>query len=143
MKSVPAIAFDYRPSRWLLLAIAVIAALAVVSILFCGLSLWAKLGLVLLSTAYAAWSAWKLWHPGFVQIAWHSAGHWRLRDAQGREQTGELVRATVLGVLLVLAIRTGGKRTSALVLLPDNCDGETQRKLRVRLARADSLGPHT
>ena len=143
MKSVPAIAFDYRPSRWLLLAIAIVAVLAAVSILSCGLSLWLQLVLVLLTTAYAVRSAWKLRHPGFVQIAWHSAGHWRLRDAQGREQTGELVRATALGVLLVLTIRASGKRTHAFVLLPDNCDDETRRKLRVRLARADSLGSHT
>jgi toxin CptA len=142
MKSVPAIAFDYRPSRRLLLAVAAGTALAVVSILVCGLSLWPKLGQALLTAIYAAWSAWRLWHPQFVQIAWHSAGHWRLRDAQGREHPGELAHATVLGVLIILAMRTHGKRTSTFVLLPDNCDDETRRKLRVRLARADSLGTH-
>lgn len=139
MKSVPAIAFDYRPSRWLLYAIAAMAILAFAAIAVCGLSIASKLALIALAAAYAAHARRTFLHPPYVQVMWHSAGHWRLADAGGREQVGELARAVALGALTVLILRTGPKRTTALALLPDNCDAETRRKLRVRLARADSI----
>lgn len=142
MKSVAAIAFDYRPSRWLLFALAVIAALALVAIASCGLNPWIRLGLAALTLAYAAHSAWQFLHPPFVRVTWHSTGHWRLRDALEREQVGELRHAVVLGALIVLVLRAGSKRTCSFALLPDNSDAETRRRLRVRLARADSMaGP--
>lgn len=138
MKSVPAIAFDFRPSRWLLLAVAVIAALALVAIALCGLNPWIKLALAATALAYALHSSLRFLHPPFVRIMWHSAGHWRLLDAAGREQVSELRHAVVLGALIVLLLRVGAKRTCGFVLLPDNCDAETRRRLRVRLARTDS-----
>lgn len=140
MKSVPAIAFDYRPSRCLLLAIAAIIALALVAIALCGLNSWIKFALAVLALAYAAHASWRFVHPPFVRIIWHPAGHWRLRDAAGREQVGELRHAVVLGVLIVLVLHAGSKRTCSFVLLPDNSDAEARRRLRVRLARADSKG---
>jgi len=142
MKSVPAIAFDYRPSRWLLLAIVVIAALALVAIALCGLNPLIKLVLAALVAAYALHSAWRFLHPPFVRIMWHSAGHWRLRDAAEREQVGELRHAVVLGALIVLMLRVDPKRICSFVLLPDNVDDETRRRLRVRLARTDSTEGH-
>ena len=140
MKSVPAIAFDYRPSRWLLLAFAVIAALALVSIASCGMSLWIKLPLAAATLAYMLRPAWRFLHPPYVHVTWHSAGHWRLRSAAENEQVGELRDAVVLGALIVLGLRVGPKQTCSFVLLPDNGDAETRRRLRVRLARADSIG---
>ena len=138
MKSVPAIAFDYRPSRGLLCGILIMAVLASVAIALCGLGMAWKLGLVALAAAYMGWALRKFLYRPFVRIVWHSAGHWRLHDAHGREQVGEFVRAVVLGVLTVLVLKTAATRAVAFVLLPDNCDAETQRKLRVRLARANS-----
>jgi len=142
MKSVPAIAFDYRPSRWLLLAIVVIAALALVALALCGLNPWIKLALVTAALAYALHSSWRFLHPPFVRVMWHSAGHWRLCDAAEREQVGELCHAVVLGALIVLVLRVGPKRTCSFALLSDNVDEETRRRLRVRLARADSSDGH-
>ncbi|HEX7917294.1 protein YgfX [Rudaea sp.] len=142
MKSVPAIAFDYRPSRWLLLAIAVIAALALVAIVLCGLNSWIKLALATAVLAYALHSSWQFLHPRFAHVMWHSAGHWRLRDAAEHEQVGELRHAVVLGALIVLVLRVGPKRTCSFALLPDNVDEEARRRLRVRLARTDSIDGH-
>ncbi|MBN8884386.1 MAG: hypothetical protein J0I77_01590 [Rudaea sp.] len=139
MKSVPAIAFDYRPSRWLMFGIGLATLLAVLAIAVCGLSLWFKLALMLAALAYAGQSLWRFSHPPFTQIMWHSAGHWRLGDKEGGEHIGELVRAVTLGMLIVLVLKVGAKATVALPLLPDNCDAETRRRLRVRLARADSV----
>jgi len=138
MKSVPAIAFDYRPSRGLLCGILIMAVLALVAIALCGLGMAWKLGLAASAAAYVGWVLGKFLHLPCVRIVWHSAGHWRLHDARGGEQTGEFVRAVALGVLTVLVLKTAPKRALAFVLLPDNCDAETRRKLRVRLARVDS-----
>jgi len=138
MKSVPAIAFDYRPSRGLLCGILIMAVLASLAIALCGLGMAWKLGLVALAAAYTGWALRKFLHPPFARIVWHSAGHWRLHDARGGERAGEFVRAVALGVLTVLVLKTAPKRALAFVLLPDNCDAETRRKLRVRLVRVDS-----
>ncbi|MBS0567472.1 MAG: hypothetical protein JSS59_08695 [Proteobacteria bacterium] len=139
MKSVPAIAFDYRPSRWLLLALALIATFALAAIALCGLNPWIKLALAASTLAYALHSSWRFRHPPFAHVMWHSAGHWRLRDAAGSEQIGELDHAVVLGALIVLTLRVDPKRVCSFVLLPDNVDEEIRRRLRVRLARADSI----
>jgi toxin CptA len=139
MKSVPAIAFDYRTSSWLLSSTAIVAVLALVSISLCGLGLALKFALTALTATYVVHVLGKLRHPPFVQVVWQSAGYWRLSDEGGREQVGELVRAVALGASITLVLRTGPKRTTAFVLLPDNCAAEIQRKLRVRLARVDSI----
>ncbi len=141
MKSVPAIAFDYRPSRWLAAGIVVVVLLALLAIAFCGLDIWARLGLATATAGYAAWSLRRFVRAPFDRVTWHSAGHWRLRDGAGQEHVAEFVRATVLGVLIVLILRIGPKRTIALPLLPDNCDTEIQRRLRVRLLRAQADAP--
>ncbi|MGH8121844.1 MAG: protein YgfX [Rudaea sp.] len=138
MKSVPAIAFDYRPSRWLAAGIVAVALLALVAIVVSGLNAWARLALVVIVGAYAARSSYGFLQPRFDHVTWHSAGHWRLRDIAGEEHVAEFVRATVLGVLIVLILRIDAQRKIPLLLLPDNCDAETQRRLRVRLTRAQT-----
>lgn len=135
MKSAPAIAFDYRPSRWLVAVMCVIALLALAAIALCGLNVWYKIALALVTIAYAALTLQRFVSPQFTHVTWHAAGHWRVRDAADREQIAELQRSTVLGGLIVLALRIGPKSSIALPLLPDNCDAETHRHLRVRLAR--------
>ncbi len=71
---------------------------------------------------------------------WHSAGHWRLRDANADECTGELVGATTVGALIVLTLRIGANDVIALPLLSDNCNRDTRRVLRVRLSRGVARG---
>jgi toxin CptA len=143
MKSVPTIAFDCRPSRTLLLATMVFAVLALVAIVLCGLPAWLKFVSALIVAVYATHSLRKLLASAFAQVMWHPAGHWRLRHATGSECVGELVHSVVLGALIVLVLRIDAKRTTALPLLPDNCDAETRRRLRVRLARSSSIDPAT
>jgi toxin CptA len=135
MKSAPAIAFDYRPSRWLLAAMVAIALLALAAVALSGLNAWLKLGLAVCVVAYAVLTLRGFLQPRFTHVTWHSAGHWRLRDAADREQIAELQHTVVLGILIVLTLRFDPKRTLALPLLPDNCDAQTRRRLRVRIAR--------
>ena len=140
MKSVPAIAFDYRPSRTLLFGLLTIVGAALAAIAFCGLGLAWKLGLAVATAAYAGRALRAFLHPPFLRLVWHSAGHWRLHDAHGGERAGEFVHAVTLGALTVLVLKTAVTRSVAFILLPDNCDAETRRRLRVRLAKADSPG---
>jgi toxin CptA len=135
MKSAPAIAFDYRPSRWLLAALVAIVLLALAAVALSGLYAWLKLALLACVIAYAVLTLRGFLRPRFTHVTWHSAGHWRLRDAADSEQVAQLQHTVVLGVLIVLTLRFGPKRTLALPLFPDNCDAETRRRLRVRIAR--------
>jgi toxin CptA len=139
MKSAPAIAFDYRPSRWLVIALIGVALLAVAAIAFCGLALWIKALLIFAACGYAAWSLRSLLRPPFDRVVWHAAGHWRVRDRAGDERAAEFVHATVRGRWIVLVLRVGPKLRIALPLFADNCDGETHRQLRIRLATTNPM----
>jgi toxin CptA len=139
MKSADAIAFEYRPSRWLSFAAIAVAGLAFIAIAVCGLHVWLKLGLAAAVAIHAAYSLRAFLRPPFAGVAWHAAGHWRLRDPAGHEHVGELVRSVVLGPLIVLVLRRDARRTCAFILLPDNCTNDIRRRLRVRLARADAV----
>ena len=134
MRSVPAIAFDYRPSRGVVAALVGIALLAVVALCASGLALWIRCAGSVAAVAYAASHLRDLLRPRFDHATWHAAGHWRLREAGG-ERVAELVSARAIGPLLVLVLRVGTRSTIALPLLPDNCPADTRRRLRVRLAR--------
>ena len=136
MKSAPAIAFDYAPSRWLAAAIMAIALLALVAVAFTGIGMWTKLALGCAVVAYAARAVWEHAHGSVRRVAWHQAGHWRIAHADGEERVAELRHAVVRGAWLVLTLcATDGKRV-ALILGPDNSEADVRRRLRVRLARA-------
>ena len=49
------------------------------------------------------------------------------------EWRGTLAQATVLGPLVVLALRESGGATLRLPVYPDSTDADTQRRLRVLL----------
>ena len=136
MKSAPAIAFDCRPSRWLLGALASVSLLALIALAAAGLALWLKLVAAAALCAYAGRALTGLIRHPVRRCAWHDSGHWRVRDAAGEEHAAILLHATIRGPLIALVLLAGPLRKTALILLPDNCDAETRRRLRVRLARA-------
>ncbi len=138
MKSAPAIAFDYAPSRWLAAALLATALLAVMAIAICGVALWLKVLLIVAACAYAAWSLRDFLGMPFDRVTWHAAGHWRVRDRAGNERAAELAHATVRGRLIVLILRVDPKQRIALPLFTDNCDAEAHRQLRIRLATLPS-----
>jgi len=141
MKSAPAIAFDYVPSRWLATAIVAVALLALVAVAFTGVAAWAKLALAGAVVAYAAHALRR--HLGALtrRVAWHEAGHWRIAPADGEEHVAELRHAVVRGGWLVLTLRAGNGDRVALILGPDNSEADVRRRLRVRLARARHATP--
>ena len=136
MKSAPAIAFDYAPSRSLAAAIVAIALLALAAVALAGVVTWVKLVLVCAVVGYAAHSLRRHLRASMRRVAWHEAGHWRVSSADGDERTAELQHAVVRGGWLVLTLRTGSGERVALILGPDNSDADVRRRLRVRLARA-------
>jgi len=133
MKSAPAIAFDYTPSRWLLAALGGVALLAVLAIVLSGIEPWLKWMICAVGGAYAADAMRRFLRPVVRRCAWYESGHWRVRDAGGQDHAASLLAASVRGNLVMLRLR------SDLLLLPDNCDADTRRRLRVRLARADAV----
>jgi hypothetical protein len=135
VRSVPAIAFDFRVSRSLIGACAAAGLLAIAAIALCGLDGCLRLALAFATGAYAAFALSRLVRAPFDHVVWHPAGHWRLRVCEGDEIVAEFVGATMLGPLIVLRLRNGPGRVTPLCLLPDNCADDTRRRLRVRLAR--------
>ncbi len=136
MKSAPAIAFDYVPSRWLAAAIVSVAVLALVSVALTGVSVWLKLATGCAVVGYTAHSLRRHLGTSMRRIAWHEAGHWKIAHADGQERVAELQHAVVRGGWLVLTLRAGDDKRVALILGPDNSDADVRRRLRVRLARA-------
>ena len=138
MTSAAAIAFDYAPSRTLQAVLGGMLLLALVAIALSGIGIVWKVALMAASCAYAGYSARPLLRPAARRCAWYESGHWRLRDQRGEEHQATLLSATMRGPLIALVLQAGALRRVSLVLLPDNCDAETRRQLRVRLARADA-----
>jgi toxin CptA len=139
MKSAPAITFDYSPSRWLVVALAGVALLAVLATAASAIETWMKLLLGVAVCIYAADAMRRLLHPVVRRCAWYEGGHWRVRDAAGQDHAASLLSASVRGNLIVLRLRSELQRSTALLLVSDNCDADTRRRLRVRLARADAI----
>ena len=138
MKSAPAITFDYRPSRWLQTLLTGVGVLALLAAAASGIPLWAKLACGAAASAYLGFALSLLRNPAVRRCAWHESGQWRVRDGAGRDHAATLLRASVRGKVIVLLLRSPLHKTTALVLLPDNCDADTRRRLRVRLARVGS-----
>jgi len=136
MKSAAAIAFDYRPSRWLQAGLACAALLAVLADAVSGMPAALKAAIGVMTLGYAIVELRRLRKPAIGRCAWHGDGQWRVRDAAGNDHAATLLRSSVRGGLVVLCLRVAEHRSVALVLLPDNCDADTRRRLRVRLSHA-------
>lgn len=138
MRSAPAIAFDYRPSRLLIAALASMLVLALVSIAASGLGWPWKIGLSAIALCAGMLSLRRLAHPRWTRIAFGEAG-WVLADQAGREAPAELARYTKLGAMQVLSLRAESRAFDA-VILPDNLNGDARRRLAL-IPKADAWAP--
>ncbi len=138
MKSAAAIGFDYRPSRWFAACGVGVWSLALLAVAVCGMPAWSKIAVVIIASIYAGWALRDFLRPPCTHLRWHAAGHWRAHDAGGEEHIAELRHASVVGGLIALSFRSTSFGKISIVLLPDNCDSETRRRLRVRLARMEA-----
>jgi len=142
MKSAPTIDLELRASRTLRLGVGVVAALAVLGIAWSG----AAWGLQLLLVALALVLAWRadmrLRSARGMRLVLAPEGDWTVATAAGAEPHCVLVHSAELGPLLALTL--GGKVSRhQVVLMPDSCDPQELRRVRVwlRHGHADAQKP--
>lgn len=136
MTSAPAIGFEYRPSAWPRRVRLSVGALALVAVLVSGLGFWLKTSavvVVLLSQLLTG----RYVEASPVAVGWSADAGWTLRTHSGIDQSAELKSWRVVGAGIVLNLVYGSVKQT-LWLLPDNCDADTRRRLRMRLATLPS-----
>lgn len=138
MKSAPPIAFDYRPSRAVIVATVVIAAAAAVAPWLSSLPPVACAGLSALVLAFASGALVRFATPAFLRIS-HGAAGWTLIDGERGERPALLVGHRRVGAMLVLDWRYDRHTHFRAVFAPDNLDAELRRQLVLLLARGE---PH-
>ncbi len=139
MKSAPLVAFDYFPSRYLVVAVGAVVALALIAVSMSGMDMVAKCIVSCIAAAYSIATIRRFRSSAPVRVGWHTAGHWRLVDHNGTDHVAQLVRSVVRGQWIVLNLRRSDRSRVDLILGPDNSDAETRRLLRVRLTRGSEL----
>ena len=140
MKSAPPIAFDYRPSRAVIAATCAIALAAAATPWLSALPAAACGVLSVLAVLLALAALTRFARPGFVRIA-HGAAGWTLLDRARREHPALLVGHRRLGAMLVLEWRHDRRAHFRAVLVPDNLDAQTRRRLVLLLARGQPAQP--
>jgi len=71
---------------------------------------------------------------GIASLVWEAGNRWRLTLSSGQETSAALRPLVFIQPwLVILHFRRDDGRSARLVLLPDMLDGETFRRLRVRL----------
>jgi hypothetical protein len=133
MKSALAIAFDYRPSRWIAAGALLIGALAALSALICDLPLGVRLLLAVAVLAYALHVVRRFLHDPIRRIACVEGG-WLLARDDGEEEAVSLRSSVRRGVLLVLEFIDDGGGLRRVVLTPDNLEADLRRRLILLLA---------
>ena len=139
MTSAPAIGFEYRPSRWLAAAVGGMLVLALVAVGLSGLAGWIKVLVGAASIAGVLASRVRQAAPP-ASVGWSPDSGWSLLGRGGDETAAELSSFRVVAGCLVLELRAEGRR-QVLWLLPDNCDPDTRRRLRMRLAAGQGARP--
>ena len=137
MKSARAIAFEFRPSRRVALAVCAVAALAIAGLCMTALAWWIEAVLGGVAALYAGLALRRFLAAPTRRAAWFEAGHWRLADAAGSETSAELEHAIVRGPWIILQLRRSDRRIVRMLLAPDNSSAEDRRRLRVRIARGE------
>ena len=142
MKTAPAVAFDYRPSRVLAAATFAVSLLAMWAVAISGVPQWLRLALALLVAVSGAASLARLLRPRIRSLLWRADGTVELvlrnrTHEKAGDVLGELRGARVMGPLIVLVLRWPPRRRAAMWLLPDNLDSDTRRRLRMRLGSGD------
>lgn len=136
MRSAPAIAFDYRPSRLIAVAGGIISALALLGIAASGLPMILKFVLSMLALFYGVIHLRRYLDSNIVRLA-HGASGWSLVDREGREWVVKLEDHVHRGLLMVLVFSGEDSPKRRFVFVPDNIDGKTRRRLLLVLAAGD------
>jgi toxin CptA len=136
MKSAPSIAFDYRPSGTIAVAIVALTMLSLAGVSASGLAPVMKWSIAIVALACAARALRRHLAPGFVRVA-RGAGGWLLVDGDGAQSPVMLAAHVRRGFLLVLEFRQPGAGRCHAILTPDNTDAELRRRLALVLAAGE------
>lgn len=136
MKSAPAIAFDYRPSRLLAMVMGGMTTLAVAAALLNGLEWPWRLFLSVLATALGFLMLYRHLKSRFIRIA-HGASGWTLVDGSGQEHPTSLLAHVQRNLLLILEFGDDALPRTRFILVPDNCDADLRRRLLLVLAAGE------
>ena len=133
MKSGPAIAFEFVPSRNLEYALLLVMLLALAaSLMSAAPGLDVVRGLVVAGAVVAIWRHRAV---GRRRVAWRDDGTWGVADAQSVASGATLAGWSRIGHGVVLRLRLDDGRRLTLWLLPDNVGADARRRLVVRLVR--------
>jgi hypothetical protein len=133
---------DLKPSRLLLVFLHFVYFLAIVALCFLPLPWWMFcLVLVVLSGwVYQQWQYFRGRGTEWFSVLRLSESGWQLQSEAGAQEVS-LIHATVWSWLLVLKFSLPAKRKScSLIILPDSCDTEVLRALRVILRNQPVYG---
>ncbi len=136
MRSAPAVAFDYRPSRRALALFHGFAVAACAAPWFSALPVAVQMTVSCSAAVIAIVESKAFRKPEFRRVA-HTASGWRLVDEAGTEHAVDLVSHRRAAGCLALLFRDNARRRFPVVLTCDNIDSDTRRALIVLLARAD------
>ncbi|NII09643.1 protein YgfX [Oleiagrimonas sp. C23AA] len=137
MKSVPTIAFEYRPSRRLRTLLVTLAVLAIIGVMAAAMPWWSQ-GLLVVMVVIGLWRYRQREHRlAGCRLRWDSAGQWHLQAAGGQERPVVLEGKAQQAGFLVLRFR--GARRVPLVLCSDNLEQTTYRHLRMRLSATTDI----
>ena len=129
---------DYRPSRYLMLAVAGVHAAALLVLLPLPLAGWIK-WLVAAAVVVQGAVIWRrhvsLSAPAAVKrLIWAGDNRWELFSADGGSREARLLPAAYIHPwLVILRFITEDKRRCAVILPPDSLDPDSHRRLRVQL----------
>jgi hypothetical protein len=136
MRSAPAIAFDYRPSRAVAAAASLVALAAPVAVCMSDVPDAAKIGACSAAVIGALLAMRCFLKPPFRRVASRALA-WTLGDDSGVEHSAELVASRRLGAWVALDFRLAGRKRFRALIGPDNLDAESRRRLILVLARGE------
>lgn len=140
MRSAPSIGFEYRPSRWPGLVSLGMGALALAAVVLAGVPGLPAACLAMVTAVYVARVCRETARHDVHGVTWRVDGGWFLRLADDTDVEAHLEGARIVAGAIVLRLAWEPRGREALMLLPDNLDADTRRRLRMRLSALPDNG---
>jgi toxin CptA len=139
MTSAPGIGFEYRPSRWPVVLLLTLGALALVALFYSGVDSWLAVILVMAVLSHVVISIHRVRACPVSEALWRADGGWQLHLRDDTAVEARLLEARVLAGAIILRLRWAPRGQAALLLFPDNLDADTRRRLRMRLSAGTDI----
>ncbi len=140
MPSAPDITFDVRLSRLLVASAVGMTVLAFGAIVISRLPFIMVIAACVLVGGYACFALRGMRRQTVRAAAWRGDGTWRVHLVGGDEVEARLASGHRLGPAIFLVLRSARLGRTSLILLPDNADTDTRRRIRMRLSAVSDRG---